>query len=407
MSSIGLVSAITAATLGAIVGAPAPKNSSDAASIDIRFGDKVFTYTDEYITPSDFTVAEEIERRRINAPLPLKMELTDKYLQKGADYKTALSVCFPRLVFAVDEVADYVYIAPVDSRAVYNGGRFVASEDREGRRLDEDRLYGGIYYTLKFSGRGEVAASTVSVAPEVTRAELRKNLALRAEYTTDYSSSKPDRAHNVSFAASKFDGISVPAGGELSFNKTVGKRIAENGFKVAKIIVDGSYVDGIGGGVCQASTAVYNAAIRAGLTARANSHTICPSYCPPGLDAMISSASDLVVVNTTGHDVYFSVKSGGGKTTVKIFGEPAEYEYVPESIVKSTTEPELRELVDREHLYFDATAVQGDRLLASPGRAGFVSETYIKKLKRGKLVSRYKIRENTYYPSPRIVMVAP
>lgn len=383
------------------------ERGKDVPYIDIRFGEKVFTYTDDYITPSDFTVAEEIERRRINEPLPLKMELTDKYLQKGADYKTALSICFPRLIFAVNEVAEHVYIRPVDAKVVYDGSRFSATKDSAGRMLDENKLYGSIYYTLKFAGRGEVQASTVTLEPSVTQAELRSYLVLRAEYTTDYTASKPSRAHNVAFAASKLDGVCIPAQSELSFNDTVGERTAENGFKTAKIIVDGSYVDGIGGGACQASTAVYNAAIRAGLSARANAHTICPTYCEPGLDAMISSASDLVIVNTTDHDVYFSVKSAAGRTTVKVFGEPNEYEIVPESVVLKTTEPERREVVDHERKYFGADTVSGDRLMVSPGREGINSETYIKKYKDGKLVARYKIRENTYYPSPRIVMIAP
>ncbi|MDE7463625.1 MAG: VanW family protein, partial [Clostridiales bacterium] len=290
----------------------------ETAKVTINADGKFFTYSDELITPSDFTVAEEIEKRRINYPLDQKIELVDAFIQKGASYKTALLYCFPRLEYTVDDVARYLYVAPVDAAVVYKNGKFSVSSERIGQALDEDRLYGGLYYSLKFFGGDKtVGASVVSLMPSVRAHELRQNLTLRSTYTTDFSTSTSSRAHNVETAVRKFDGISIGQGETLSFNATVGARTEENGFKTAKIIVDGKYVDGVGGGVCQASTAVYNAAIIAGLDAIANAHSICPSYCPPGLDAMISTASDLVITNNTESAVYFSVRAENGKATVR------------------------------------------------------------------------------------------
>lgn len=377
-------------------------------SVTIDAGEKRFTYTDEYITPSDFTVEEEIEKRRINCALDQKLELVDSLIQKGASYKTALLYCFPRLEATANDVAKYLYVAPVDAAVEYKNGNYYVSAEKTGRAVDENKLYGGLYYSLKFfGGEKNVKASVKVLTPEVYSAELKKDLALRSKYTTDFSSSTPSRAHNVETAVKKFDGLSLASGETLSFNAVVGERTAENGFKTAKIIVDGKYVDGVGGGACQASTAVYNAAILAGLDAVGNAHSICPSYCPPGLDAMISSASDLVITNNTDKPLYFSVKTGGGKATVKIFGTPREFDIVPETVVDDVAEHECTEFVDSEHKYFDGAAVSGDRMLIAPGKDGCSSTTYLKYYKNGKFCKRVKLRTNTYKSAPQIIAIAP
>lgn len=378
------------------------------ASVTIIADGERFTYTDAVIEPSDFTVAEQIETRAINARLERKLDLVDTYLQKGADYKTALGVCFPLLPRTVEAVAEKLYVPPTDAEVKYKNGKFTATKEHAGERLDESKLYAGIYYCLKFTdGNKPIKASTVPIAPAVTQKALESALCPRGEYTTVYSSSTPARAHNVTLALTKFDGAAIAAGGTMSFNATVGARTKENGFKDAKIIVDGKYVDGVGGGVCQASTAVYNAALLSGLGAAANAHSICPSYCQPGLDAMISACSDLVITNTTSHTVYISVAVGAGAATVRFVGEKQDCEIVPESVVTGTVECEKIETIDSERKYFDEYATAGDRLLVAPGKDGIKSETYLKYYKNGVFYKRVKIRQNEYKPTPQIVMIAP
>lgn len=377
------------------------------AEVKINVGGKTVVYTDRPLIPSDFTVTEQIAARRINSPLSEKMRLVDEYLQNGADYKTALRVCFPLLDATVKDIADKMYVAPVDSTAAYSGGKFTATKERYGEKLDEDRLYGGIYYSLKFGSDYTVKATTIPLAPSVTQKELAARLTLRSEYTTDFTSSTESRSHNVALALSKFDGAKIAVGQTLSFNTAVGARTEENGFESAKVIINGEYVDGVGGGVCQASTAVYNAALIAGLDCAANAHSICPSYCPPGLDAMISSFSDLLITNNTGSDAYISVAVNGGRATVRIFGKKDSYTRVPESEIVKTIEYERREVVDTEHKFFDASAASGDRLVATTGKDGYESITYIKYYKDGKFVKRVKIRDNVYKSAPQITVIAP
>ena len=117
---------------------------------------------------------------------------------------------------------------------------------------------------------------------------------MRAEFTTSYKTSSEGRKFNIAFGASKIDGFIVKSGGIFSFNEVVGQRSTKAGFKEAKIILDGDFVNGIGGGVCQLSTTVYNAALLADMEIiEVHSHSLQIAYVKPGFDAMVSSSSDL------------------------------------------------------------------------------------------------------------------
>ena len=86
-----------------------------------------------------------------------------------------------------------------------------------------------------------------------------------SSYTTYYNPEEQGRAHNIERATACIDGITLQPYGEFSFNKTVGKRTKETGYQQAKIIVGGEYVQGVGGGVCQVSTTLYNVSLKSGL----------------------------------------------------------------------------------------------------------------------------------------------
>ena len=387
--------------------APGDADTAERAQVDIVVGEKTYNYVDEILTPSDFTVEQEINARKINAPLAQKIEHVDMYLSHGADHKTALGVCFPRLIRLVDGIAERIYTPPVDASVVYEGGKFRIKGEAYGSMLDENKLYAGIYCCLKFTGGGVVTASSKRIEPKISTAMLKPYLTFRGAYTTDYRTSKPDRKHNIRIALKKLDGRAIMPGETLSFNAVVGPRTEKNGFKSAKIIIDGKYVDGVGGGVCQASTAVYNAALVAGMSCQANAHSICPSYCPPGLDAMISSVSDLLITNPTTHPVYISVLAGESKATVSFFGEKREYDIAPESVVIKRTAYPTQEVIDTEYKYFDGIFETGDRRLVSPGKDGVISETYLNYYSSGKLVRRDLVRKNEYKTLPQVIAVAP
>ena len=223
-----------------------------------------------------------------------------------------------------------------------------------------------------------------------------KEIVLRAEFSTDYSKSSTERKHNISLAAKTLNGTFVDVGGEFSFNGTVGARTEKRGYKRAKIIVNGEFVEGVGGGVCQVSTTLYNAAVRAGLKlTEFHAHSLSFSYVSPSADAMVNSGSaDLRFINDTHNPVIIKATANGSKLTVKIYGEPLQEKYELKSVIKSEIPPEYAVIKDTAGEYPDLYL--GERRIIKNGKKGIISEGYIVKTLNGKVVSKTRVRRDRY-----------
>lgn len=219
----------------------------------------------------------------------------------------------------------------------------------------------------------------------------------RAEYYTTYSASSPERKINIGIAAKSLDGCFVDVGGEFSFNRTVGVRTEARGYKKAKIIVGGKFVDGVGGGVCQVSTTLYNAVILSGLkVTEYHAHSLPVSYVAPSFDAMVSSGSaDFRFVNNTHNPVIIKAAADGDTLRIKIFGEYMAEKYVRKSVITEKIDPPAEEVVADEKGEFPDLFL-GERRVISYGKAGYKSEGYIIKTVSGRAVSVSKIRTDVY-----------
>jgi vancomycin resistance protein YoaR len=192
---------------------------------------------------------------------------------------------------------------------------------------------------------------------------------LRASFSTDFVENPP-REHNIRLAVSKFNNLVVNAGDEVSFNKVVGPRTEQNGFLEAKIIIDGEYTDGIGGGVCQVSTTVFNAVALAGLEiVESHNHSLPSYYVGLGRDAMVSAASDLRFTNNTGRQIIFKSGVLDHSVWVKIYGRTKG----PQINYKLSTELEQ-----------SACAIK----------------TYFECYKKDKLLFKKPLRKSVYKPQP-------
>jgi vancomycin resistance protein YoaR len=144
-----------------------------------------------------------------------------------------------------------------------------------------------------------------------------------ATYETFYGGD-PNRIHNVQLVAHLVDNKLIAPGATFSFNGTTGERSAAKGFLEAPVIVNGELQTGLGGGVCQVSTTVFNAAFEAGLpiTARTN-HALYISHYPLGRDATVDYPDiDLKFVNDTGHWLLLRTWVGSSSLTVGLYGTP-------------------------------------------------------------------------------------
>ncbi len=213
------------------------------------------------------------------------------------------------------------------------GEPFFYSAGEDGAECDKARLLDDIRKSLNGSF-GRVTVSSRTVKPSVGEEELRAKTRLLCRFTTYYDEDNAARSHNIRLACAGINGSIVGAGGTFSFNGTVGERTPSRGFKKAKIISDGRYVDGYGGGVCQVSTTLYNAALLSGLKIREqHAHSLAVGYVAPSRDAMVSgSACDLRFTNNRSANVYIRMSAGDGAVVCSIYGESDGWNYSFESV---------------------------------------------------------------------------
>ncbi len=221
----------------------------------------------------------------------------------------------------------------------------------------------------------------------------------RAQFYTSYSTSTDERKNNIYVATKSLNGTLVPSGEEFSFNRTVGERTEKRGYKKAKIIVGGEFVDGVGGGVCQVSTTLYNALLLAGLKIiEYHPHSLPVSYVAPSFDAMVNSAwADLRFVNNTKNPIIIYSTADGQRLTVKIFGQKMEEQIIRKSvIVEEISAPENAVVYDDSGEFPDL--YEGETRVVKYGTNGYKSEGYLQIKKDGK-TKTIKLRSDKYSPT--------
>ena len=178
----------------------------------------------------------------------------------------------------------------------------------------------------------QVAVQRSTPARSTAEARRMGITGLVSSYETFYGG-EPSRIHNVQLVAHLVDRHLIAPGREFSFNRATGERTAAKGFREAPVIINGELQTGLGGGVCQVSTTVFNAAYEAGLpiTARTN-HALYISHYPQGRDATVDYPSvDLRFVNDTGHWLLLRTFVGPSSLVVSRYGTPTHRRVVTET----------------------------------------------------------------------------
>ena len=141
-----------------------------------------------------------------------------------------------------------------------------------------------------------------------------------ASYSTDLAGRTPHQRYNARRAAAALDGVVVKPGATFSFDKIVKGWTGDQGFLRAPVSYNGTLIDDYGGGVCETSTTIYNAALLAGLQiVERHSHSFSPSYAPPGRDAAVAYPSaDLRFVNTYPWTITLHVRPWGNRLVCQI-----------------------------------------------------------------------------------------
>lgn len=285
------------------------------------------------------------------------------------------------------------------------------TDDVPGQELDISGLNDRIREMVDKLEPGVVDLSPTVVEAPVTRAELEGQIVQLSTYETAIgATSDPGRFINIEVGTKKFDKLIIRSGESVSFNKVTGKRTYANGYADAPELAYGDYRTGVGGGICQVSSTLYNAVVGAGLeVTKRYQHSLASNYVPLGLDATVSDDRlDFVFKNTTNADIYISTeyykKKGYWYTKFTIHGrpDPNGYTYKLESqVVEEIPVPEPTYIPDKDAQYvvYDDETEQ-----VSNGHKGYVVDVYLVTMDaKGLEISREKKYTDTYKATtPRV-----
>jgi len=221
-------------------------------------------------------------------------------------------------------------------------------------------------------------------------------------YQTEYGGD-PNRLHNVGLVAHLVDDKLIAPGATFSFNDTTGERTAQKGFLEAPVIVNGELETGLGGGVCQVSTTVFNAAYEAGLriTARTN-HALYISHYPLGRDATVDYPDiDLKFVNDTPHWLLLRTFVNPGELTVVLYGTPQHRKIVSlTQPLRVVAQPPVKKTVD-------ATLKPGEVVVDDPGVPATATSVERKVYAPNGTLLSDETWYSSYESQPKIVRVGP
>ena len=318
-----------------------------------------------------------------------------KTVFERATTATSISKDFPEIWQILKKIQGEINRPAFDGNINFNPNRekkFWVTDARNGIEMDIGTASKEILTALKTKTHADIIIRTNEI-PHKTEKQMLEKIGSRSQYSTRFDAGNQSRSNNIARSVACFNGLVLPPGEKLSYNRTVGPRTAERGYEEAKIIVDGEFVPGIGGGVCQTSTTLFNAAMLAGLTIlKSQNHSLPISYVPLGRDAMVSSAVDLALENNTGAPVYFETGiKNGNNVFVNIYGNKlGKKKYVP--VTEVTEKPMEVEVVGNR-----PRDTEGYRkiILDSGVPARFV-KTYIETYDAGKLISKKLVRKSSY-----------
>lgn len=265
-----------------------------------------------------------------------------------------------------------------------SGEPFTYDSGNDGSEVDKRKLIGDINASLS-GGFTPVTLAYNGVKRQTTLESVKKSTQKLASFTTYFDGDNLARVSNIRLAASKLNGQILGNGKTLSFNDIVGERVTSRGFLPAKIIINGEFTDGVGGGVCQVSTTLYNCALLAGFSIEEyHPHSLAVGYVPPSRDAMVSGTScDLKVKNNSATPAYIRAITGKTFVRFEIYGLYGGADYSLSSEVTGTL-PAPEESCDSP-----------DK--ARAGKDGLTSQSYLTVTRDG-FTKKTLLRKDKYQP---------
>lgn len=297
----------------------------------------------------------------------------------------------------IDKIHSEIYKEAKD--AYYTKDPFTVYPEVEGIDFDVEQAKALISAEVK----DEYVIDLIITKPNVTVDQIGTEAFpdQLSTFTTRYDASDTDRSTNLRLACEKLNGTVIMPGGTFSYNETLGPRTYAAGYKNAKVYENGQVVDGIGGGICQISSTLYNAALMSDMEiVERRNHQFVTSYVGAGRDAtVVYGSTDFRFKNTRTYPVRIVASAKNGVATVSIFGiKEADREYTYSFKTETiSTIPYTTKYVT------DSSLAVGKEVVKQKGANGLVTQTYMTKMLNGKVISTELLSKDTYSAMQRII----
>lgn len=297
------------------------------------------------------------------------------------EMEASLSYDESKIDALVDSIYDAVYLAPVDATILVDLDQpFVTGESARGQELDRETARAQIISLIE-TGEGSSVLPVIALEPQLTTEAAMNSLEIIVEYSTDTSARGYNSRFNIRKGLSPFNGMEVKPGETVDFNEVVGPRTEARGWqKGTEYVGDGTTQEDFGGGICQASTTIYGAVLKAGMTILSRSpHSLTVSYVEPSLDAAVTNTSskNLVFRNDTENSIfiYTEVTKENAKVTIRGKRPAYRYELYSNVVSEDTAAVRVSYIDDTEgrYCYFKTDPP----VLYKKGRAACKSDGYL------------------------------
>ncbi|KEQ25302.1 VanW family protein [Paenibacillus tyrfis] len=341
---------------------------------------------------------------------------------RGASLALTPVLSADKLQAALSEAFPQVYARkPTDAKRLIDANDAISYvPEARVERVDEGQLLSRLQAALPDWGAVAAAPESVRQAPAAilldvpmrTQEPAITEQALRAqgiihkvgEFTTvsppaPAAISIEGRVHNVRSTAASLQDVLLKPSEVFDYAPFIERTEKRFGFKEAPVIVNGKLVPGIGGGICQVSSTLYNAVLRAGLAVvERRNHSLPVSYVALGQDATFATGHiNFKFRNSTDHYLLIRTSSDERSVTVKLFGQtPPDITYEIESKTLETLAPPVKYVLN-------PTLPSGKQEIVMQGKPGYVVETFRNKKQNGVVISQEKVSRDTYHAQPTVI----
>lgn len=292
----------------------------------------------------------------------------------------------------LEKIASEINVNEKNAEIQIQNDQIAVTAEENGKKVNIDQTLGMIKESIKYAKHDNIELTTEVTVPKVTKEKLKTVDTLLGEFSTTFNSGVQGRSHNVRLGTEAINNVILEPQEIISFNDQTGERSVGNGYKNAPVIVNGEMMEGLGGGVCQVSSTLFNAGALSGLKiVERRNHSIPSSYVALGRDAVVDYGNlDLKMQNNFQNPVYISATVEGNKINIKVYGNKAD----------RADEVKLFAVVHGSIPRKTKTVKSGK---ATNGRDGIKATTYRVITKNGNEAK--EVLSSNYYPAKTRVVV--